>query len=70
MFSTQLYKDLSSQDIQVFAIHPGWIRTDMGGPHAAGAPEESAKGIIDLMERKTEVPEGTVFIDFKGQPMP
>ena len=30
-------------------IHPGWVRTDMGGRNAAVSVEESARGICDLM---------------------
>ena len=30
-------------------IHPGWVRTDMGGRNAAVSIEESARGIRDVM---------------------
>ena len=30
-------------------IHPGWVRTDMGGRNAAVSVEESARGICGLM---------------------
>lgn len=30
-------------------IHPGWVRTDMGGRNAAISIEESARGICDVM---------------------
>jgi NAD(P)-dependent dehydrogenase (short-subunit alcohol dehydrogenase family) len=70
MFSAQLHKQLTPQGFQVFAVHPGWIRTDMGGDQAPGDASVSARGIVDLIERKTLVNVDASFIDFRGQPMP
>ncbi len=70
MFSAQLHKQLTPQGYQVYAVHPGWIRTDMGGDQAPGDASESAKGIIDLIECKVKVKDRVSFIDFRGEPMP
>jgi NAD(P)-dependent dehydrogenase (short-subunit alcohol dehydrogenase family) len=70
MFSAQLHKKYTPEGYQVFAVHPGWIRTDMGGDKAPGDASESARGIIDIIERKTPIDAGVTFIDFRGQPMP
>lgn len=70
-FSAQLRKELGTGGIWVYAVHPGWIRTDMGGKQAPGDPEATAAGIMDLVERKQGgAAETPVFIDFRGQPMP
>ncbi len=37
--------DLEGQNIAVSLIHPGWVKTDMGGAGADITPEESAAGI-------------------------
>ncbi|MBM7563198.1 SDR family oxidoreductase [Paenibacillus sacheonensis] len=49
--SEKLRKELEPQGFQVLAIHPGWIRTDMGGDQAPGDPVQSAEQLIGLLER-------------------
>ena len=67
MFSAQLRRELAPQGIVVHALHPGWIRTDMGGEQAPGDSALSAAGIMDILERKTEAE--ALFIDHQGVPM-
>lgn len=40
--------DLKPRGIVIGLIHPGWVQTDMGGPHALITPAESAGGIRKL----------------------
>ncbi|MZQ85542.1 SDR family NAD(P)-dependent oxidoreductase [Paenibacillus sp. 5J-6] len=70
MFSKQLKRYVKDRGIRVYAIHPGWIKTDMGGERAPGDPAESANGIMDILEKKKEIDQASFFINYKGEPMP
>jgi NAD(P)-dependent dehydrogenase (short-subunit alcohol dehydrogenase family) len=70
MFSQQLYQYVKSKNINVYSVHPGWIKTDMGGDRAPGNPIDTAKGIFDIIEGKREIGNSHVFITYEGQPMP
>ena len=41
--------DLKADRVCVVALDPGWVRTDLGGPNAHLAPEESAHPCADLI---------------------
>ena len=42
--------ELKEKGIAIGLIHPGWVQTDMGGPHAAITVDESASGIIETID--------------------
>ncbi|WP_138493693.1 SDR family NAD(P)-dependent oxidoreductase [Paenibacillus pinistramenti] len=69
MFTLQLGSLLKGRDTQVLSVHPGWMRTDMGGEEAALDPRASAKGILDLIERRTAVSSRYHFVDYTGADM-
>lgn len=43
--------DLKPDGIVVAVMHPGWVRTDMGGPSATLSPTESAAGLARVIEK-------------------
>jgi hypothetical protein len=50
-------------------MHPGWVKTDLGGPGAQLTVEESARGVVDVVEQHTG-DGGLQFLDYRGQVVP
>lgn len=42
-------------EIAVNAFDPGWVKTDLGGPHAPGNPADSAEGALAVVTLPFEV---------------
>ena len=61
--------DLAPTGINVAALHPGWVRTDMGGPNGEISPAESAAGLFETMAQLSEADRGR-FIDIDGTTIP
>ena len=62
--------DLKHQGIGAVTIHPGWVRTDMGGSNAPLSPEQSVRGVLALVDSfQAQVHNGN-FFDNTGDPLP
>ena len=61
--------DLEPKGIIVGLLHPGWVRTDMGGPNALISTEKSVSGMRQVIEELTHTDSGKFFA-FDGQIIP
>jgi NAD(P)-dependent dehydrogenase (short-subunit alcohol dehydrogenase family) len=56
-------------DLTVVALHPGWVRTDMGGAGATLAPEQSAQDLRGVLAKVGKKHRGQ-FINHDGSTIP
>lgn len=63
-----LADELQHTRIKVNSLCPGWVRTDMGGPHADRPVEEGADTIVWLATLPDDGPSGGFFRDRKPIP--
>lgn len=61
--------DLGPRDITVVSLHPGWVRTDMGGPNGSIDVVESVAGLTNVIAHVSADQNGH-FINYDGSPIP
>ena len=61
--------DLKPLGISVISLHPGWVRTEMGGPNALISVEESVNGMVGVIS-KTNIINSGQFINYDGTRLP
>ncbi len=60
--------ELGKRGVRVVSLHPGWVRTDMGGPSATLTPQESVAGMRHVIENASDMHGG--FYDNTGASIP
>ena len=67
-FTVHLAYELRDTKIKVNSAHPGWVKTNLGGPHAPMELSEGAKTSAALATLPEDGPSGGYF--HLGQPLP
>jgi NAD(P)-dependent dehydrogenase (short-subunit alcohol dehydrogenase family) len=68
-FNRSLSAELAPEGFHTLCMHPGWVRTDMGGPHATLSAQESVRSMLSVIAKARDVASGS-FLNFDGKPLP
>lgn len=69
MVAKSMAIDLRDHGVSVITLHPGWVKTRMGGQHASLTPLESVQGMRRVIASATLAESGG-FFDYQGKPIP
>lgn len=69
MVVKSLALDLADKGITAVLLHPGWVKTDMGGPNAWITVEQSVNGMRKIIGNLTPADAGK-FIAYDGKQIP
>jgi NAD(P)-dependent dehydrogenase (short-subunit alcohol dehydrogenase family) len=70
MYTIHLAAELKNTPIKVNAVHPGWVKTEMGGEGAMMEIEDGAKTSVQYATLPADGPTGgysTLAKDFPGR---
>ncbi len=68
MAGAKLAFDLAADGFTVLGLHPGWVKTDMGGPEAEITAGQSVAGLLDVIASSGPADTGS-FRSYDGSPI-
>jgi NAD(P)-dependent dehydrogenase (short-subunit alcohol dehydrogenase family) len=69
MFNKSLAMELGPEGFISVVLHPGWVRTRMGGDGAQLSTQESVTGMVSVIEQLKPASNGH-FYDYQGKELP
>ncbi|MBW3660472.1 MAG: SDR family oxidoreductase [Gemmatimonadetes bacterium] len=69
MANRSMAVDLAGEGIVSVVLHPGWVKTGMGGSGARVSVQEAVEALVDVIERLDAERSGG-FYDRDGEPLP
>ena len=69
MMNKSLALELGQEGFICVALHPGWVKTRMGGPGAEITVEDSVSGLLDVIAGLGPEDNG-LFYDYQGEEIP
>jgi len=61
--------ELADRGISAVCLHPGWVKTDMGGPNAEISTDESVAGLKSILQSAGPAQSG-LFTEYNGNSIP
>ncbi|KAI9486300.1 MAG: 4-dihydrotrisporin dehydrogenase [Benjaminiella poitrasii] len=69
MLTKMTANKLGKENFVIYASHPGWCQTDMGGGSAPTRTEDSIRGQLAIIDKLSAKDNGKYY-DFEGQALP
>lgn len=69
MATRNLAHDLKEAEIVCVAVHPGWVKTDMGGPEAPLQVDDSVSNMLRLID-SLDLQHSGGFFNYRGRELP